>query len=380
MLYTRTNSTGAKFDETLSGAEAALSQVQDLDEDTARLRLSSARDYLDQARAMRPDDSSLAKLQAQYDQQFNRINRVTPLYGIVPLWDFKEVGHQPSRAVVNGDSVYVLDTGRNEVARLVLSQLKDSVLPAEQSPVLAKGQQVGDVVLSDMTDMAWVDASGNQRSRLTLLDSAGTLAGYDVTYGAKTVPIAGRDQWGAPKLIMGYGGNFYVVDSKNNQIWRYRPSDKGYENPPEPYFAQGSRVDLTGVQSIAIDGNVWLLFADGRLVKFFAGEQKPFEIKGLPEPLSAPVAIVASLEDDYLYIADAGNGRIVEIAKDGTFKRQFRPSEGDALRDMKNLYLDETSGAFYILTTDGLYKANLPRPESAPAAAQPTSPTPTPGK
>jgi len=145
-----------------------------------------------------------------------------------------------------------------------------------------------------------------------------------------------------------------------------------------------THVDKRGYARVAPLGGVFplysvrarVLFADGRLVKFFAGEQKPFEIKGLPEPLSAPVAVVASLEDDYLYIADAGNGRIVEIAKDGQFKRQFRPSEGDALRDMRNLYLDETTGSFYILTSDNLYKANLPRPESAPAAAQPASPTP----
>jgi hypothetical protein len=42
--------------------------------------------------------------------------------------------------------------------------------------------------------------------------------------------------------------------------------------------------------------------------------------------------------------------------------------EGDELKDMRSIYLDETIGALFILTGDKLYKA--PIPEAAPAASQ----------
>jgi hypothetical protein len=80
------------------------------------------------------------------------------------------------------------------------------------------------------------------------------------------------------------------------------------------------------------------------------------------------VAVVASAEGDQIYVADTGNGRIVEFSKkSGQFQRQLRPAQGDILRDMQDLYLDEASGAFYILTSNKLYKANLPRSAPAPA-------------
>lgn len=167
-----------------------------------------------------------------------------------------------------------------------------------------------------------------------------------------------------------------MVDPASSQVWRYRPGTKGYEEAPESYFPQGSQVDLAGVQAIAIDGNIWLLFADGRLLKYFAGEQRPFEFQGLPSPLSAPTAIAVALDGDRLYILDAGNGRIVEITKEGKFLRQFHA--GTFLRDAKSLFLDEANRKFYIVTPDQLYVADVPELSSSSAAEPSASTTPTP--
>jgi hypothetical protein len=179
---------------------------------------------------------------------------------------------------------------------------------------------------------------------------------------------------------MGYGGNLYIVDAKAGQIWRYRPSGKGYESAPEAYFAAGSPpVDLTDVQAIAIDGSIWLLFPDGRLLKFLVGEQQAFDLKYPPGSPKSPVDVTTPLNGDRLYVADAGTGRILEFNKSGELLRQFRPREGDILKDVRSLYLDEAAGALYILTSSQLYKANLP--EAGTAAPAPAStPTPTPSQ
>jgi len=374
MLWYRTRANETLFQETLAGAAAAIEEAESAgDEGTARLRLDAARAYLDKARAQRADDAELAKLQTQYGDILNRVNHVIPLYGMVQLWDLRESGRRLERVLAAGDSLFVLDRGRHEVLRFVLSQLRDSVTPADATGVIRRGQQIGDpasgsgLIVSDLVDMTWAEAITNQRSRLLVLDTAGGLASYDVTYATTKTPLAGREQPSLPQLIQSYGGNLYLVDTKANQIWRYRPTEKGYENPPEKYFTAGVQVDLAGVQAVAIDANIWLLFADGRLLKFYTGEQKPFEFKGLPDPLRAPTAVVAPVGADQLYIADAGNGRIVEFSKDGKFLRQFRPAQGDLLRDMRGLFIDETGSRFYILTCDKLYKADLPKPAVAPA-------------
>lgn len=125
---------------------------------------------------------------------------------------------------------------------------------------------------------------------------------------------------------------------------------------------------------MAIDGNVWLLFADGRLLKFFAGEAQSFELNGLPDKLRSPAAVVASREGDQLYIADGANGRILEFSKEGKFRRQFRAAEPTAFTDLRSLYLDEGTRLFYILAADTLYKADLPQSGQVDQPAEPVQP------
>jgi hypothetical protein len=309
----------------LDGATAAIASVQGLsDENATRQRLASAKEFLDRAAAIKPGDSRLQPAQARYDENMDRVNRVTPLYGTVPLWTFNGDGQNLTSAIVKGNHVYVLDRGRQQIDHFVLGRSGDSMTPASPPVALAKRDQVkgSDQVVADLVDMGWVDAVSNQTSHLLTLDGNNALYAYDANFGASPLAVAGRNQWGGPQLISGYNGNLYVVDPKANQIWRYKPSEKGYENPPESYFAPGNQVDLAGIQSIAIDGNIWLLYADGRLLKFFGGEQKPFELQGLPSPLSNPAAIAAAAEGDQLYIADTGNGRIIELNKQGQFQRR----------------------------------------------------------
>ena len=292
MLWMRSKAADEEFQTILSRAGATITEANSITDDaTARMRLSDARDALDQARALRPDDAQLAALLEQYQARMDQINKVTPLYGVVPLWSLDEEGRRPVRIARGGDSLYILDVGRDLVDRFVLSQLGDAVTPAEETAVLQKGQTVGDTPLANLVDITWVEAVGNQRSRLVALDLTQGLTSYDVTWGAQRLPVAGREQWGKADLIRGYAGNLYVVDTKANQIWRYRPGETGYENTPEPYFATGAAVDLAGVQSMSIDGDIWLLYTDGRLLDFNSGAQRAFELKGAPDAFSIPTSV-----------------------------------------------------------------------------------------
>jgi hypothetical protein len=371
MWWLRNPKAEAEFQQTIDGATAILDEVDSMsDSDAALQRLPAALEFLDEARAKRPDDPRVDAVETRYQELIDRIQKVEPLYGVVPIWDFNEEGQNLTRVVLGGDSLYVLDKGKNQVYRLILSNLGDSAQPADQPTVIKKAQQVDDHVVSDLVDMTWVEGSGNQRSKLVALDTAGGLLGYDSTFGASSLPIGGQDQWQQPQLLMGYGGNLYVVDSKGNQIWRYRPGDTGYEGEPEPYFASGSPTELTGVQAIAIDGNVWLLFPDGGLLKFLVGQAQPLVLTGPEGTPKSPVDVAVPLEGDRFYIADPALGRILEYTKEGTLNRQLRLRDGDDLKDVRSIYLDETAGTMYILTGNRLYKANLPEASQTSAPAQ----------
>ncbi len=363
MLFGRNSAVEAQFTEKLDGAINILSQVEGMSDEAAALqRLGQARDFLDQARVLRPGDERLAPVETRYEEQLARLQRVTFLYGSVPLWNFEQENRNWRRVLASGDALFVFDSNRSEVYRFTRSALGDTVMPVE-TPVIRKGDQVDGVIIGDLLDIAWVEAGGaNRRSKLLAVDRTGGLIGYDVTWGQERLALASRNKWAQPQLAAGYASNLYVADVGAGQVWRHRPTETGY-GEAEPYFTN-TTVNLSGLQAMAIDGNIWLLFADGRLLKFFGGAQQPYIWRGMPDPLSAPADIAVPLQADRIYVADAGNGRIIEATKDGQFLRQFRMRQGDVLRNLRSLFLDEAASMFYILTDNQLYRVDIP---AAPA-------------
>lgn len=368
MLFVRTRAADAQFAQTLSGAESIILQAEQSGDDAAAAqRLGGAKEFLDQARALRPEDPGLKAMTDRYDRLVMRVEKVTPLYGIVPLWPFQpETGHNLTRTVVSGESVFVLDKAPNAVYRFVFgSALADSVKPASDKPVVQKGDPAGEKTVGDLVDMTWVEAAtASQRSMLHVLDATGELMGYDEVFGQKRLAL-NKTGWVTPQLMAGYMGNLYIADPGANQVWKYAPTANGYEGEPVGWFAADKKPDMSGVVSLAIDGHIWLLHSDGRLLKFLSGEQRPFAWADLPTPLNNPTALAMSEDGDRLYVADPANARIIEATKEGKFLRQFRAREGELLRDVRHLFLDEAKGAFYILTSNQLYKADVPQPGQA---------------
>lgn len=367
MLLARTRAADAQFAEVLAGANNVITQAeQSTDDAAAAQRLAGAKEFLDQAKALRPNDEQLSDMLTRYEDLVMRVEKITPLYGIVPLWPFAgDTGHQLERVMVTGESVFVLDKATNQVNRFTRSALGDSVEPVGDKPAVQKGDPVGDNTVGDLIDMVWIDAAtANQRSLLHVLDAAGELVGYDEVYGQKRL-IINRTKWVTPQLLAGYNGNLYVADPGADQVWRYAPTANGYEGEPTAWFAEDKKPDMAGLVGMAIDGHIWLLHSDGRLLKFLSGEQRAFAWDGLPSTFSSPTALALSQEGDRLYVADPGNSRIIEATKDGKFLRQFKAREGTLLSGIRHLFLDESKGMFYIVTSDQLYKASIP--QAAPA-------------
>jgi DNA-binding beta-propeller fold protein YncE len=177
------------------------------------------------------------------------------------------------------------------------------------------------------------------------------------------VTIANKDAWALPVAVGSYFGNFYVLDPQAGQILRYLPGPDGYTIPPEYYFPDQATVDLTGAVDMAIDGAVYVLYADGTIRKFEAGISVEFQITELDKPLSRPTAIYAAPDDvaQYIYVADPGNLRVVQLNKDGRFVRQFKPQDEAEVnfKTLRSVFADELTGKLYLLNDQTLYIANI---------------------
>ena len=165
--------------------------------------------------------------------------------------------------------------------------------------------------------------------------------------------------------IDSFAGRLYVLDTDANQIWRYEPRNDVYPDQPTRYFATPPPRSLAEARDMAIDGNIYVLYEDGEILQFLQGEhQAEFRVRGLPDDSIQAVALAMDRDggSGAVYVADAGNKRVVVWGPDGAFRSQLRPAQppGEAFDALEALAVEEASGRLYIISGGQLYLALLP--------------------
>jgi len=364
--------------------EARTNGVNSGQQEALRQGLRQAITLIDEARAITPDDPELVSLRQQMVDQLDAASMVQRLFTLWELADVPPAGSTPAeltRILVRGTEVFVLDQGGDRVLRRVLNPAGDALEATGADAVLVqKGEQEGPITVGELVDMVWMPAGGERKNEgLLILERNGSLLEWDAGRGISVSPVGDSATWRKPQAAGAYMGNFYLLDPQQNRILKYVAAGNGYTNPPTDYLAGSAGVDLSGAVDMGIDGHIYVLLADGSIIKLLLGAPQPFQITGLDEPLSHAVAICVTGEDEdhgSIYVADAGLARVVQFTKQGRFVRQFKAGEGQAdLSHLRGLYVDEEKQRIYLSSGPKLYVAPLPAlssgpgPTATPAAA-----------
>ena len=146
-----------------------------------------------------------------------------------------------------------------------------------------------------------------------------------------------------------YNQRTYMLDNNLSQIYRYEKGDNGFLS-----FSRwlNKERDLSKTISLDIDGHVYTLEENGIIHKFLKGNEENF-IQDLIEPsLDSANKIIVSRENDFIYILDSINSRIVIFSKDGKFIEQHQSKNLDNINDF---IIDEINKVFYILSDNQIY-------------------------
>jgi hypothetical protein len=352
-------STTAQVDTLLNEARQSIQEADtSVSAQVKRERWQIALAKIAQALALDPANQPAIETRTQVQTQIDRIDntvRVSPAL----LYDFNKTGRR--RLALSDIYLFVLDQTAGSVDRLTLTSDGGSIEGTGPAQVLASGTTVVDRLVSDLIDMAWVDAGGaRQKSALIMLERGG-LVEYDLAFGLETIPFANTTPEGAQRLDA-FDGNLYVLDVGGRQVWRYAPSDDGgYSGQADPYFAS-SPAGIENAIDMAIDGSIYLLEASGTVHKYFAREEVAFALTGLPTPITKPVAIavdpVRAPGESGVYIADLDGARVLHFTPEGQFVRQIRSTGGefDAIED---IWVDEGGNRLYTVSGGRVYSAAL---------------------
>ncbi|MFH2062727.1 MAG: hypothetical protein ABIJ46_01075 [bacterium] len=180
----------------------------------------------------------------------------------------------------------------------------------------------------------------------------GTLVGYDdgqlvsVSTGGKVaeLPLSIGDYETGIGAAAVYGSRMYLLDPGHNRILRLAATGNGYGSP-EIYVKDGT--DLSKSVSLTIDGSVYVLSSDGKIVRLLQGKGTDFNTDPTDPPLSSPRLIRSSSDRDDLYVLDGG--RVVRFDKTGgRLIRQYESADlesaGDFLAVQSERHLLITNG------------------------------------
>ena len=362
----------AQFDQIRTEAQALYDAASSTsDPATARAGLRDSLATIDWGLAINPNDDVLLSLQRRIEHRLDEVNTVERLFHFWQLAELSEPVDTPAgsgRIVIHDKDMFLLNRGSDRAYKLTLNDAGDALEPQDTDPVLVERDELrGGIQVGQLIDIAWVEAGG-QRSLSTFmaLESNGSLLAYDPQQGIDVLPVADSDKWLGPVAIGGYFGNLYVLDPLQSRILKYVPVDNAYTSPPSDYLDPRLGIDLTGAVDLAIDGNMYVLFADGTVKKFYDGAEQPFTLSGLPDAMRSPTTLFVSGEQKpdapgYLYVSDSGNERVLQFDKNGTYIRQFMTqSDATQFRGLRGIYVDEEQRRMVVLSGRTLWLTDIP--------------------
>lgn len=143
----------------------------------------------------------------------------------------------------------------------------------------------------------------------------------------------------------------YIIDSQNNQIYRYPRAEGGFGDKTD-WLKEN--LELKNISGIAIDENIYL--ADGEnILKLFRGKKQAFNVEQSATPLKFS-KIFTDADTENIYILDSESGRIAKYSKNGELIAQYYSAK---LKGALTLTVDEKNNKAYCTTAQELISFSL---------------------
>ncbi|MFB6226639.1 MAG: hypothetical protein ABEJ02_04775 [Candidatus Paceibacteria bacterium] len=157
--------------------------------------------------------------------------------------------------------------------------------------------------------------------------------------------------------ISTYAGNLYVLDSKNQQIYKHTPIEEGFSKGTNWLNdSTAEAVDLSQARSLAIDGNIYVLSRSGQIFKFFKGNKEKLEVESINPKLNNPTQLWTNSELDHLYVLEPKNNRVIIFNKNGGLIKQIK---SDKWKDIQSMVIKEKQDKGYVIDKNQIFEFNL---------------------
>ena len=298
-------------------AEREIATANAVDQaDLRRAALTRARGILLEAAALAGGASLAEPLLHQADREIAALDAIVAPMQIRTFADLRGFGEAPIAArqlVVSASHAYLLDSGGGQVISITLSTGKKATVFAagEETPLAPAAITFADVSRPGGSALLIVDEGGG----LWTWSDAGWVAEIEF---ARPEGLTVTDMYFAEGLL-------YVLDAPNTTVYSFAASPSGFSLAPVVVH-QGP--ELANARRIMVDAGVLLTAGADGSVRRYSGELTLLLAQaGIDTPLTVAATPHTSGFAGEIAILDASADRIVVLAEDGTFARQYRHAE-----------------------------------------------------
>jgi hypothetical protein len=312
-----------------------------------RQLLTDARGKLTDAAKIHQDDADVVRLQSDVTAALGSLDAIFEIKDVTPIADLAQLVTgtlSAQTAVVGGDNAFVLDAKGKRVLRVPLNG------GGPPETILGEGALAGFVNAGRPVQIAWSE----QTQALVIIDDQRQAFAYFPGRGTLPLTVRGADTIGSWDAIATSGGNLYVLDVKENQVWRYLPGQGGFDSERTALLDQA---DLKDATELAVGQDVFVLDAKKGIRRFVGKAEDAFPIAGIDTPMVSPGSISVLPGSGRIVVADRGNKRIIVVSAQGAFMKQL---VSPAFTDLRSVAVDEGKGILYVLNGDTLLRAAFP--------------------
>lgn len=312
---------GTRLSELIDEAEIEIAAAGAVDQaDLRREALERARGILLEATVLEGGRILAGPLLQHADRELAALDAVVAPSDIRALADLRGFGDSPIAArqlVVTSDNAYLLDSAGAQVISISLST----------------GKKVTVFAVSDETPLApasitYADVSRPGGSALLIADRGGALWAWSPAGWVSEIAFA-RPEGLAITDMYYANGSLYVLDAPRATIFRFAASPSGFSLDP---VAVVEAPELANARRLMVDGgDLFTAGEDGAIRRFSGQLTLVLAQAGIDTPLATAATPFSSGSSNEVAVLDASADRIVFLAQDGTFLRQYRH---DALENL----------------------------------------------
>lgn len=305
----------------------------------ARNKLISAQNKVNNILGLTPNNESakilLSKIQESISSTLNV--KDTVLSEFIKL-DLIKTGATGTSLDLDGRVLNVLDSQNGSLYQINIDR--------KSSEIVGGGDSVKNAQF----------VAGSLGRTFVYKDSTGIVRAAAGDNKTETVINAKDQGWNGIGGVASFGGNVYILDNGNNQVWKYSPTDSAF-SPKTNYIKDTISRDISDGIDISIDGSIWIITKSENIYNFLPDSGTSFPTSGLDKKIGPNAKIYSDSDStDMVYVLDPDNSRVIAFGKTGGYRLQYQdPQISNAL----DIAVSEKDQTIFLLTQNSVLALKL---------------------